>query len=137
MRDFANMLVHWQPKMLKGYPSALTLFARYVKAWGITGIRPHDIETTSEKLTVAQRELVEEVFASRVVDQYSSREMGTMAGPCRMGCLHVCADLQYLEIVADGKVVQPGQMGEIVVTSLNQFAMPLIRYKKGYGDLGV
>lgn len=132
MRDFANMLVRWQPKMLKGYPSALALFARHVKEWGITGIRPHYIETTSEKLSVPQRELLEEVFAPRVVaDQYSSREMGVMACPCEMGSLHVCAEMRHLEIVADGKVVQPGHMGEVVATSLNQFAMPFIRYKKG------
>jgi phenylacetate-CoA ligase len=131
MRDFADMLVRWQPVMFKGYPSALSLFARYVKEWGITNIRPRLIETTSEKLTDPQRELLEEVFGCKVVDQYSSREMGTMACPCERGSFHVCADVRYLEIVADGKVVQPGQMGEVVATSFNQYAMPFIRYKKG------
>ena len=131
MRDFANMLVRWQPVMFKGYPSALSLFAGHVKEWGITNIRPRFIETTSEKLTDPQRELLEEVFACKVVDQYSSREMGTMAYPCGMGGFHVSADVRYLEIVADGKVVQSGQMGEVVATSFNQFAMPFIRYKKG------
>jgi phenylacetate-CoA ligase len=33
--------------------------------------------------------------------------------------------------VANGKVVQPGDMGEVVATSFNQYAMPFIRYKKG------
>jgi phenylacetate-CoA ligase len=131
MRDFADMLVRWQPVMFKGYPSALSLFARYVKEWGITDIRPDLIETTSEKLTDPQRELLEEVFACKVVDQYSSREMGTMACLCERGSFHICADVRYLEIVADGKVVQPGQMGEVVATSFNQYAMPFIRYKKG------
>ena len=131
MRDFADMLVRWQPAMFKGYPSALSLFARYVKEWGITNIRPRLIETTSEKLTDPQRELLEEIFACKVVDQYSSREMGTMVCPCEMGSLHICADVRYVEVVANGKVVQPGQMGEVVATSFNQYAMPFIRYKKG------
>jgi phenylacetate-CoA ligase len=131
MRDFANMLVRWQPVMFRGYPSALSLFARYIKEWGLTSIRPHYIETTSEKLSVPQRELLEEVFACKVADQYASREMGMIACPCERGGSHVCADLRYLEVVADGKVVQPGQLGEVVVTSLTQFAMPFIRYKKG------
>ena len=131
MRDYADMLICWQPKMLKGYPSALSLFARYVKEWGITNIRPDYIETTSEKLLVPQRELLKEVFGSKIADQYSSREIGVMACPCEMGSLHVCAEMRYLEIVADGKVVQPGHMGEVVVTSLDQFAMPFIRYRKG------
>ena len=130
MRDFANLLVRWRPAMFKGYPSALSLFARYVKEWGIA-IRPRLIETTSEKLTDPQRELLEETFACQVVDQYSSREMGTMACPCEAGSLHISADVRYLEIVADGKVVEPGQMGEVVATSFTQFAMPFIRYRKG------
>jgi len=135
MRNFANMLVHWQPKMFKGYASALSLFAQYVQGQGITGIRPCYIETTSEKLSVPQRELLESVFACKVADHYSSREMGTMAYQCEKGGFHICADGRYLEIVANGQVVQPGQMGEMVVTSLNQFAMPFIRYKNG--DLAI
>lgn len=131
MRDFANMLVRWQPAMIKSLPSAIFFFARYLEKWGITNIRPRFIEVTSEKLTDPQRELVEEVFSCKVADKYSSREVGAVAYPCEMGGFHVSADVRYLEIVANGKVVQPGQMGEVVVTSFNQFAMPFIRYKKG------
>jgi len=131
MRDFANMLVHWQPAMIKSLPSAVSFFARYLKEWGITNIRPRFIEVTSEKLSPPQRELVEEVFGCKVADKYSSREVGAIAYPCEMGGFHVSADVRYLEIVANGKVVPPGQMGEVVVTSFNQFAMPFIRYKKG------
>ena len=131
MRDFASMLVRWQPALLKSLPSAISFFARYLKEWGVTEIRPRCIEVTSEKLTDPQRELVEEVFDCKVSDKYSSREVGAMAYPCEVGGFHVSADVRYLEIVADDKVVLPGQMGEVVVTSLNQFAMPFIRYKKG------
>jgi phenylacetate-CoA ligase len=131
IRSFAEMLVHWQPVMFKSYPSALCLFARYVKEWGLKGIHPRYIETTSEKLTGTQRELLEEVFGCPVGDQYSSRELGTMAYPCEQGGLHVSADLRLLEVVARGEVVPNGQMGEVAVTSLNQYAMPFIRYKNG------
>jgi phenylacetate-CoA ligase len=40
-----------------------------------------------------------------------------------------------LELVEDGKRVESGQMGEVVITSLHQYAMPFIRYKNG--DLGI
>jgi phenylacetate-CoA ligase len=135
MSDFARILTKWQPPMFKGYASTLSLFARFVKEHRLPDIRPRYIETTSEKLSGAQRELLEEVFACRVADHYSSREMGTMAYQCEKAGFHVCADVRHLEIVADDRVVQPGQMGEIVVTSLNQFAMPFIRYKNG--DMGI
>lgn len=130
MQAFAEMLVHWQPAMFRAYPSALSLVAECIEERGITGIHPGLIETTAEKVTDPQRELLEEVFHCPVADCYSSREMGTIAYQCEMGGMHVC-ETRYLEIVADGKVVRPGQLGEIVVTSLTQFAMPFIRYKNG------
>jgi phenylacetate-CoA ligase len=49
--------------------------------------------------------------------------------------MHVFSDVRYVEVVANGKVVPPGEMGEIVNTNLIQFAFPFIRYKNG--DLGI
>jgi phenylacetate-CoA ligase len=133
--EFAEMLVKWKPKMFKGYASTLSLFARYVQEKGIKGINPRYIESTSEKLSKPQRELLEQVFNCPVADHYSCREMGTMAYQCADGGFHICADVRYLEVVANGENVGPGEMGEVVVTSLNQFAMPFIRYKNG--DMGI
>ena len=134
MRAFANMLVRWQPVMFRAYASALSLFARYIKEQEITGIHPRLIETTAEKVTDSQRRLLEAVFQCPVADCYSSRELGTIAYQCRAGSLHVC-ETCYLEIIAGDQVVPTGQMGEVVVTSLHQFAMPFIRYK--IGDMGI
>lgn len=134
MQAFAEMLVRWQPAMFRAYASALSLFAQYIKEQGLTDIRPKLIETTAEKVTGPQRELLEEVFHCPVADCYSARELATIAYQCEMGRLHVC-ETRYLEIVADGRVAPPGQLGEIVVTSLTQFAMPFIRYK--IGDIGI
>jgi phenylacetate-CoA ligase len=134
MQAFAEMIVRWQPAMFRAYPSALSLFAQFIKERGITDIRPRLIETTAEKVTELQRELFEEVFHCPVADCYSARELGTIAYQCEAGGLHVC-ETRHLEIVADGQVVPPGQLGEVVVTSLHQFAMPFIRYKND--DMGI
>jgi phenylacetate-CoA ligase len=134
MKAFAEMLLRWQPVMFRAYPSALTLFAEFAQKQGITGIHPRLIETTAEKLTAPQRQLLEEVFHSTVAECYSARELATIAYQCEVGSLHVC-ETRHLEIVANGKVTPPGQLGEVVVTSLHQFAMPFIRYKNG--DMGI
>lgn len=136
MQDFADMLIRWQPPMFKGYASVLELFARFILEQKITNIKPRLIESTSEKLSQTQRDLLHQAFpGAHVVDHYSSREMGTMAYQDETGEFLVCADVRYLEIVANGQVVSPGEMGEVVVTSLNQFAMPFIRYKNN--DIGI
>ena len=134
MRAFAEMLVQWRPAMFRAYASALCLFAEFVREQAITGIRPRLIETTAEKVFPAQRELLEEVFGCPVADWYSARELGTIGFECPSGSLHVC-ETRYLEIVAGGRVVAPGEMGEVAITSLHQKVMPFIRYK--IGDMAV
>ncbi len=134
MQEYAEMLVHWQPTMFRAYASALSVFAQHVKDRGLTNIRPRLIETTAEKLTDPQRQLFEEVFDCPVADCYSSREFSHIAYECEMGGLHVCPT-RYLEVVANGKAAEPGRPGEVVITSLHQFAMPFLRYK--IGDMGI
>jgi phenylacetate-CoA ligase len=129
MQAFAEMLVKWRPVMFRAYPSALSVFANFLKEEGINGISPKLIETSAEKVTPDQRHLFEEVFGAQIADHYSSWEIYDIAYQCPEGKLHVCED-RYLELVANGKVVGPGQMGEVVITSLNQYAMPFIRYIK-------
>ena len=134
MQIFAEMLVKWKPVMFRAYASSLSQFANYVKEHGISGIRPKLIETTAEKVSQPQRELMEEVFQCKVADWYSAREMGTIGYQCPAGSLHVC-ETRYLEILANDRVVQPGELGEVVITSLHQYGMPFIRYK--IGDMAI
>jgi phenylacetate-CoA ligase len=130
MRAFAEMLVRWQPTIIRAYTSALELFAQFIESEGIHGIRPRIIETSAEKNVDVQRELFEKVFHCDVVDCYAAREFATIAYECEEGGRHVC-ETRYPEIIVKDKPAQPGGLGGVVITSLTQFAMPFIRYKNG------
>jgi len=134
MQAFAKMLIKWKPVTFRTYPSAIAIFAHYLRENDITGITPKLIELTGEKGTPDQHQLIEDVFNAPLADHYSSWEIYDMAYQCPEGSLHVIED-RYLELVANGQVVDPGQTGEVVITSLTQSAMPFIRYKNG--DLGI
>ena len=134
MQIFTDMMVKWQPVMFRAYASSLSQFVNYLKIHGIRSIRPKLIETTAEKISQPQRETIEQVLGCKVADWYSAREMGTIAYQCPAGGLHVC-ETRHLEIVANNRVVEPGQMGEVAITSLHQFGMPFIRYK--IGDMAI
>ena len=134
MRSFAAMLLKWQPAMFRAYPSAISLFAQYLDAHKITGIRPKLIETSAEKLTATQRAYLTDVFDSPIAEHYSSWEIYDIAYQCPEGSLHVSED-RYLESVERDKPVDCGHEGEVVITALNQYAMPFIRYKNA--DLGI
>jgi phenylacetate-CoA ligase len=121
-------------EVLAGYPSALSYFAQHVAArGGGRDLRLRAIFTTGEMLYPDQRNLLQETFGCPVVNEYGSSECGFMAGECPSGGLHIAAENILLEFVP----VSAGsgsEHTEIVVTDLNNYAMPLIRYR--IGDLG-
>jgi phenylacetate-CoA ligase len=129
MAQFAAKLKRYQPKVLVAYANTLALFARYVQAEKITGIKPQGIITSAEVLTRENRELIEKTFGCRVFDRYGCREFGVIASECSVHeNMHISADNLLVETVAaDGPC--HGTEGEIVITDLRNLAMPMIRYQ--------
>lgn len=129
MAVFADELLHYQPKVLQAYSNTLALFARHLQARGIAGIRPQAIVCSAEVLTDESRALIEQTFDCRVFNRYGCREVAVIASECdRHSGLHINAENLLVEVLHDGRSVS-GEVGEIVVTDLRNFAMPLIRYR--------
>lgn len=125
----------FQPHLLIGYVSSLTLFAQVVRSHKIEGIRPIGIQSSAEILTPPQRALIEETFGAKVFDRYGCREVGNIAHECdHHEGLHLLAESNYTEFLRDGEPVAPGEVGMVTVTNLHNHAMPLIRYQMG--DMG-
>jgi phenylacetate-CoA ligase len=127
-----------KPRMLFGYPSALTLIARHVQKRGLAmndlGIKVAFV--TSERLYDDQRATISEVFGCAVANGYGGRDAGFIAHECPAGGMHITADDIVVEIVdASGQVQPAGVAGEIVVTHLSTNDFPFIRYRTG--DIGV
>ena len=108
------------PEILIGYTSTLRLLARKALGRG-GGPRVRSVETSAELLTAEARQEIETAFSTRVLDRYGCREAGVIAHECgaRQGW-HINAETVLLEIEADG--------GLLVTTLMNR-AMPLIRYR--------
>lgn len=133
----AEQLARWQPRILVAYVSSATLLARLIKERGLSGIHPLAIQTSAEVLTPDDRRLLEKTFGCAVFDRYGCREVGNIAHECsaHQG-LHILAENNLVELLdAEGRPAEPGQLGRVVVTNLNNYAMPLIRYENG--DMGV
>jgi phenylacetate-CoA ligase len=133
----AYRLANWQPQILVAYVSSATLLARLINAKNIRGIRPQAIQTSAEVLTSEDRLLLEETFSCPVFNRYGCREVGNIAHECEAHQgLHILAENNLLELIDNnGAPVAPGQVGRVVVTNLNNYAMPLIRYENG--DMGI
>ena len=75
---------------------------------------------------------MENSFGCKVFDKYGSREFSGIAYECEAHQgHHVVAESYVVEILKDGRPAKPGEMGEVVVTDLNNYCMPLIRYRLG------
>ena len=123
-----------RPKMLFGYPSALSHIARHARARGIRmddlGIRVAFV--TSERLYDDQRAQISEVFQCPVANGYGGRDAGFIAHECPHGGMHITAEDIIVEIVdVQGNPLPPGESGEIVVTHLATHDFPFIRYQTG------
>lgn len=101
-----------------------------------SGFEPIKIEqflTVSDRIDPQLRTLIREVFDARIIDRYSSEEFGYIALQCPVhDHLHVCSPSLIVEVVDDeGDACEVGVPGRVLVTSLHNFAMPLIRYDVG------
>lgn len=130
IREFAEMLSRWKPSIIAGYANIIYVFAEYLASRNITSIRPKVVQTTGMAIWPHERELIERVFQCPVSDRYSSHEAGAIiAAECPEGGKHVFSDFCYVEIVTDGRPAAPGELGEVIITPLYSFGMPLIRYR--------
>ncbi len=115
---------------LGGYASSLYLLARTARDHDIRDIRFNSVFSWGDKLFAHYRKLIESQFQTRVYDSYGCTEGLMIAGQKDRDDYYVCSPQVYVEILDDaGNEVPPGQYGKVVVTSLDAFAMPLIRYE--------
>lgn len=137
IEKYINHLKRWKPAYLRGYASSLYVLAKYMEENGIS--LEHNLSgvfSTAEVLGVKQRQLIERVFNVKVFDNYGLNDGGVSAFECsEHNGMHIDMERSVLEVVdTNGRMVE-NQMGNIVATSLYNFAMPLIRYDTG--DLGI
>lgn len=98
-----------------------------------------EIRTVGESLGETTRQRVRDILDVPVVDFYSCQEAGYIALQCPdHPHYHLQAEQLLVEVLDDhGKPCAPGQQGRVVITSLSNYAMPLIRYVIGdYAEVG-
>ena len=82
----------------------------------------------------AVRERIEKLWNARVFDHHGMTEVGPVSFETTdaPGLLQVIEEAYFAEVIdADGREVADGECGELVLTTLNRTACPLIRYRTG------
>jgi len=136
MSAFATQLNRLRPALLVGYIGAVYEFAAYIERSGTPIQSPDAVWVTSGPFTEQQRNFMQMVFGAPVYDQYGTCEVMWLAAECRERCgLHMMEDYRTIEFVGDDNQPVPrDDWGRVLVTDLENFGFPLIRYE--IGDIG-
>lgn len=131
---FAAEIERYRPDAIVAYTNPIYEVARQLEAEGRrVGFKAGAIVVGAEKLHPFQRETIERVFGAPVFETYGSREFMLIGAECeRHAGLHISAEHLIVEIVDDdGKPVEAGAEGNVVVTDLFNYGMPFVRYMNG------
>lgn len=106
-------------KQIRTYSQFLFHFSRQMAIKG----RRFDVKAitlTAEPLLPEYREVFSQVFSGEVFDQYGFGEIGGVAYECdHHEGLHITEERVYIEV---------NEKNELIITDLDNFAMPFIRY---------
>ncbi len=135
----ADWLCRENPDYLLTYPSNLADLADHFQAKGFKLPRLREVSTLGEIVTPKIRQRCRDVFGVKLVDIYSCREAGYLALQCPLhDHYHVQSENVLLEVL-DGanRPCRPGEVGRVVISTLQNYASPLFRYELGdYAEVG-
>lgn len=133
LADVWERMRAFKPVWMNLQPSMAMLLCRVIEKYGLNSIPTlRYVETTGEMLFPHMRKYIQEKLNVAIADQYGCNELNSLAFECPNGYLHCMEENAVVEILdGQGNPVPDGEEGEIVVTSLNNYAMPLIRYRIG------
>ena len=127
-----------EPEVLSIYPLYALLLARHIERNRLDPPRIRQLIDFSAGLaTPKMTAFISEIFGVRTAQSCGGCEFARYAASCPddPNRMHIAENYAYVEAVRpDGTLAVPGELGNILVTSLHSRAMPIIRLEPG--DVG-
>jgi len=141
IKDIMQLCVEFQPSVMVSLPTLFVFLADMAKKENIKFTNLRMILYAGEQMSEQAQAHVKKYLGVEKITAlaYSSADAGLMGykcDECGEGVYHLPSDFQYMEIVDEktSQVVDDGKVGDIVVTNLKRYSMPIMRYK--IGDIG-
>lgn len=132
MHTYVEEINSYRPTALVSYVNPLYELARFIIEQKVAVFAPKAILTGAEPLHEFQRDVIEKAFNCEVYDTFGCREFMLMSAECQENKkLHINSDHLVVETVNDLGQSITGESGNLVVTDLYNYGMPLIRYVNG------
>ncbi|MBI1857760.1 MAG: phenylacetate--CoA ligase family protein, partial [Candidatus Melainabacteria bacterium] len=130
VEPYVNILKKYKPSFLKGLPSVLFYFSKFLKEKAILDLKFKAIFSQGEILLDSHKKFIENVFNCKVYNSYGHMERTVAICECPYGGMHINPEYGVFETV-DNVSSSEGYTGKVIGTSLHNFSMPLIRYEVG------
>lgn len=128
LSEILNAINQIQPIVLDGFVSALVILAQYIRDNDFRVTRSiKSIVTGAECLTETDRDLLETVFRAKVFNRYGGTETSIIAHECGFFGEDGCRSMHVIET----RIICENIDSELVLTDLDNYALPFIRYKNG------
>ena len=132
MHVYVDDINNYRPKALVSYVNPLYELSKYIIDKKLSVFSPNSILTGAEPLHDFQREVIEKAFNCEVYNTFGCREFMLMSAECKaQKNLHINIDHLVVETIDDNGTVVTDISGNLVVTDLYNYGMPLIRYLNG------
>ena len=127
------------PEYFLTYPSNLKALLGKIESKAEVLTNLQQVITFGETVSPEIRQRVREVLGVTLIDMYSCQEAGYLAFQCPENeHYHIQSENVILEILNEqNEPCNVGEIGRVVITTLHNFASPLIRYDIGdYAEVG-
>ncbi len=132
MSSYVEDVNAYKPTALVSYVNPLVELSKYIIENKLSVYSPKTILTGAEPLYEYQRDIIEQAFNCNVYDTFGCREFMLMSAECQQ-CknLHINSDHLVVETISEQGNSITEQSGDLVITDLYNYGMPLIRYVNG------
>jgi len=134
VRQIHDILLKYKISFIHAYPSAAYQFCLLSKEEGLDLGFIKAFLCGSEGIMDFQKKLIVDDFGLKLFSWYGHSEKLVLGGYCEnTNHYHIEPHYGFFELIGKNNqpIVNPGEFGEIVGTTLHNFGMPLIRYKTG------
>lgn len=135
--QYLDQITAYQPFVVKGLAVYLYLLALHIRQNNSKPPQIHgSILPMGSSLTAHMKRTIEEAFQVPVHEDYGCAELGCIGSECGHGNgIHPFTALFHVEVLREGRPALAGELGKVVITDLNSYAMPFLRYE--IGDVAV
>jgi phenylacetate-CoA ligase len=127
LENYVRKINNFQPRWIESYVQPIYELANYIKKNNLKIYSPVGILTSAGTLYPYMKDLIEEVFNTKVYNRYGGRELGDVACSCgNSDYLHISIWNNFVELEES-----KNKLSSLLITNLNNFSMPIIRYRIG------